>query len=112
MISDLSNKILFVLTFNIPFYFLANLRRTPVAFFTFCLFAFMVLLTGSMTYRSFGAMSRTLSESIAPGAVYGVLLIIYTGFVIPIPYMRPWFRWFNFVNPAAYAFESLMVNEV
>ena len=112
MISDLPTKVVLILTFNIPFYFLANLRRTPAALFTFCLFAFVVLLTGSMTYRSIGAMSRASTDSIAPGAVYGVLLIIYTGFVVPIPYMRPWLGWFHYVNPTAYAFESLMVNEV
>lgn len=110
-IGDLPNKIILVLIFNLPFYFLANLRRTAGAFFTFCLFAFITLLTGSMTYRSFGALSRTLSESIAPGATYGVLLILTTGFVIPLPYMPWWIRWFSFINPTFYAFESLMINE-
>jgi ABC-type multidrug transport system permease subunit len=112
MISDLPNKVVLTFTFNVPFYFLANLRRTPEAFFTFCVFAFAVLLTGSMIFRSLGAMSRTVSESVAPGAVQSVLSIIYTGFVVPIPYMRPWLRWFTYINPTAYAFESLMVNEV
>jgi ATP-binding cassette subfamily G (WHITE) protein 2 (PDR) len=110
-VGDLPNKIILVLIFNIPFYFLANLRRTAGAFFTFCLFAFVTLLTGSMTYRSFGALSKTLSESIAPGATYGVLLVLTTGFVIPLPYMPWWVRWFSYINPTFYAFESLMINE-
>jgi ABC-type multidrug transport system ATPase subunit/ABC-type multidrug transport system permease subunit len=111
VIGDLPTKIILVLIFNIPFYFLANLRRTAGAFFTFCIFAFVTLLTGSMTYRSFGALSRTLAESIAPGAMYGVLLILTTGFVIPLPYMPWWVRWFSYINPTFYAFESLMINE-
>ena len=112
MFCDLHNKIILVLLFNIPFYFMANLRRTASAFFTFCLFAFMVLLTGSMFYRALGAVSRTLSESIAPGSVFAILLIIYTGFVLPIQYMHPWLRWFGYINHISYAFESLMVNKV
>lgn len=37
--------------------------------------------------------------------------MVYTGFVIPVPNMVPWFRWINKVDPIAYAFESLMINE-
>lgn len=111
MLCDLPNKVLLTACFNIPFYFLANMRRTPQAFFTFYLFAFVSLLTGSMLYRTIGAMSRTLTSSIAPGADFILLLVIYTGFVLPIPSMHPWLRWFGYVNPVGYAFESLMINE-
>lgn len=111
MLCDLPNKLLLTAFFNVPFYFLANMRRTPSAFFTFYLFAFASLLTGSMLYRTIGAMSRTLTGSIAPGADFILMLVIYTGFVLPIPSMHPWFEWFRYVNPVGYAFESLMINE-
>ncbi|KAL8792682.1 MAG: hypothetical protein Q9195_004742 [Heterodermia aff. obscurata] len=111
MLCDLPNKILLTAGFNIPFYFLANMRRTPAAFLTFYLFAFTSLLTGSMLYRTIGAMSRTLTASIAPGSDFILLLVIYTGFVLPVPSMHPWLRWFGYLNPVGYAFESLMINE-
>lgn len=50
MVYDLLNKLLLTVFFNIPFYFLTNMRRTPAAFLTFYLFAFASLLTGSMLY--------------------------------------------------------------
>ena len=112
MICDLPNKVLLTFFFNIPFYFLANLRRTTEAFFIFYLFAFASLLTGSMIFRAIGALSRTLSESLAPGAIFIMLLTIYSGFVIPARDMHPWLRWFAYVDPTAYAYESLMINEV
>ena len=93
-------------------FFLANLRRTPSAFCTFYLFGFVSLLTGSFHFRFSGAISRTLTGSIAPGATLAMMLLIFTGFALPIPNMPPWFRWFNRINPIAYAFESLMINEV
>jgi len=65
-----------------------------------------------MIFRTIGAMSRTLTASIAPGAVFIGSLVIYTGFVIPIPDMRPWLQWVRYIDPIAYAFESLMINEV
>ncbi|KAL9030670.1 MAG: hypothetical protein Q9196_001236 [Gyalolechia fulgens] len=111
MLCDLPNKVLLTTGFNVPFYFLANMRRTPAAFLTFYLFAFTSLLTGSMLYRTIGAMSRTLTASIAPGSNFILLLVIYTGFVLPIPSMHPWLRWVGYLNPVGYAFESLMINE-
>ena len=72
----------------------------------------MSLFTSSMLFRATGAMSRSLTASIAPGAVFIFMLVIYTGFVIPIPDTHPWFAWFRYLDPVAYAFESLMINEV
>ena len=112
MVADLPNKILLSICFNVPVYFLANLRRTPSAFFTFWLFSFSCLLTMSMIFRTLGSWSSTLAGSIAPGAILVLLLMIYTGFTLPTPYMHPWLRWFNYLNPVGYTFESLMINEV
>jgi ABC-type multidrug transport system permease subunit len=109
---DLPNKILLTLFFNFPVYFLANLRRTPAAFFVFYLFALMSLMNGSMIYRAMGAMSRTSEGSQPPGAVFSLLLVLYSGFVVPFRNMRPWLQWFAYVNPVYYGFESLAINEV
>lgn len=48
----------------------------------------------------------------APAAVFILALVIYTGFAIPTRGMHPWFRWINWIDPVAYAFEALMINEV
>jgi ATP-binding cassette, subfamily G (WHITE), member 2, PDR len=64
-----------------------------------------------MVFRTIGAFSRSLAQALAPGAIFILALMVYTGFVIPVPNMVPWFRWINKVNPIAYAFESLMINE-
>ena len=111
MICDLPNKIASSVMFNLGLYFLTNLRRTPGAFFTFYLFSFVLLLTMSMIFRTIGACSRTLAQAMAPSAVFILGLVIYTGFTVPIQDMHPWFRWINYIDPVAYAFESLMINE-
>ena len=48
----------------------------------------------------------------APAAIFILALVIYTGFTIPVGAMHPWFRWINYLDPVAYAFEALMINEV
>lgn len=111
MICDLPNKLITSVTFNLALYFMTNLRRTPGAFFTFYLFSFVCTLAMSMLFRSIGALSRTLAGAMAPAAVFILALVIYTGFTVPIRDMHPWFRWINYLDPVAYAFESLIINE-
>lgn len=111
MITDLPNKIGTTIVFDLTVYFMTNLRRTPGHFFVFFLFTFVCTLTMSMFFRSIGAMSRSLSQAMAPSAIFILALIIYTGFAIPVKDMHPWFRWINYIDPVAYAFEALMINE-
>ncbi|KAF2121683.1 AtrD, ABC-transporter [Lophiotrema nucula] len=111
MICDLPNKILTSLLFSVAVYFMSNLRRTPGAFFVFYVFSFAALLTMSMVFRMMGSLSKRIEQSMAPGAIMTINFLIYTGFVVPVPYMVPWFGWMRFINPIAYAYESLMINE-
>lgn len=111
MLCDMPYKTLNAITFNIPLYFMTNLRREPGPFFIFLLFSFVTTLTMSMLFRTMAATSRTLSQALVPAAILILGLVIYTGFTIPTRNMLGWSRWMNYVNPIAYGFESLMVNE-
>ncbi|THU83339.1 putative ABC multidrug transporter [Dendrothele bispora CBS 962.96] len=111
MICDLPAKIITGITFNLILYFMTNLNRTPGAFFVFFLFSFICTMVMSMIFRTIGASSRTIHQAMTPAALIILALIIYTGFTIPTRDMKPWFRWLNYLDPIAYAFESLMINE-
>jgi ATP-binding cassette subfamily G (WHITE) protein 2 (PDR) len=111
MLTDMPYKILNTIFFNLIVYFMTNLRREPGAFFFFVLISFFSTLAMSMFFRSIASLSRTLTQALAPAAVLILALIIYTGFAIPVTYMHGWSRWINYLNPIAYAFESLMINE-
>ena len=65
----------------------------------------------SMLFRTMAASSRTLSQALVPAAILILGLVMYTGFTIPTRNMLGWSRWMNYINPIAYGFESLMVNE-
>ncbi|KAL8375071.1 hypothetical protein RB599_001686 [Gaeumannomyces hyphopodioides] len=111
MLCDLPYKIGNALVFNLTLYFMSNLRREPGAFFFYLLMSFTTVLAMSMIFRTIGSTSRTLSQAMVPAAAIILALVIFTGFVIPINYMLPWCRWLNYIDPLAYSFESLMVNE-
>ncbi|KAK0638318.1 ZEB2-regulated ABC transporter 1 [Lasiodiplodia hormozganensis] len=111
MLMDLPYKVVNSILFNLIIYFLPHLRREPGAFFFFLFVSFVSTLAMSSIFRLIASLSRTLPQAMVPTAVLIYGLVMYTGFSIPISYMRGWSRWINYVNPIAYSFEALMVNE-
>ncbi|KAI9000280.1 putative multidrug resistance ABC transporter [Gaertneriomyces semiglobifer] len=111
MLTDMPYKILNAIIFNITLYFMTNLRREPGPFFFFVLTSFVLTLAMSMMFRTIASSSRSLHQALAPAAVLILGLVLYTGFAIPTRDMLGWSRWINYLDPIAYGFESLMVNE-
>ena len=112
MVCDLPAKLAASMFFNLTLYFLTNLRRTIGSFFIFWTFSFVCMMTMSMLFRCVGSLARTLNQVMVPFGVMMISFITYAGFVIPKLYMLSWLRWVVYFNPIAYAFESLMINEV
>ncbi|WVQ84203.1 hypothetical protein IAT38_006354 [Cryptococcus sp. DSM 104549] len=110
-LTDIPYKITNCVAFNLTLYFMTNLRREPGPFFFFMLISFTVTMVMSMIFRSIASMSRSMAQALAPAAILILGLVIYTGFALPIDYMPGWSRWMNYINPIAYGFESMMVNE-
>lgn len=111
IISDLPVKVFSSLAFNLPIYFLANLRREAGNFFFYMLIAFTSALFMSHLFRTLAGFTNSVSEAMVPANVCLLVLILFTGFVIPTTRMHRWCRWLNYLDPLAYSYESLMSNE-
>jgi ATP-binding cassette subfamily G (WHITE) protein 2 (PDR) len=111
IISELPIKLLMSTGFNFIFYFMVNFRRNPGRFFFYWLSCGLCTLTMSHLFRSIGAVSTSLPGAMTPATVLLLAMIIFTGFVIPVPNMLGWSKWIHYINPVGYVFESLMVNE-
>lgn len=111
MLCDLPYKISNGIVFNLVIYFMTNLRREPGAFFFFLLISYATVLVMSMIFRFIGSATRTLFQALVPAAILILDLVIFTGFVLPKRYMLGWCKWLSYINPLAYAFEALVVNE-
>ncbi|VUC23836.1 unnamed protein product [Clonostachys rosea] len=111
IMTEFPNKLASSFGLHLPIYFLANLKLEASAFFIHWFFMLANMLTMSMLFRLIGSLSRALEESIPPVSVLSLLCVIYNGFVVPPEYMRPWLGWFWRINPVAYTYEGLMINE-
>ncbi|KAJ9606104.1 hypothetical protein H2200_009065 [Cladophialophora chaetospira] len=112
VIAFLPVKFLTAVVFNIILYFLGDLRREPGPFFIYFLFAFTATLTMSAIFRTIAASSKAIPQAMSIAGVLLLAIVIYTGFTLQTSYMHPWLRWVGYINPVAYAYEALLMNEV
>lgn len=111
IIADIPIKFVTTTFFNVILYFMAGLRRTPGQFFLFFLITYMSTFVMSGIFRTLAAVTKTVSQAMALAGIMVLALVIYTGFVITVPQMHPWFSWIRWINPIYYAFEILIANE-
>ncbi|KAL6453292.1 CDR4 ABC transporter CDR4 [Candida maltosa Xu316] len=111
VMTEIPTKVIIAIGFNLVYYFMINFRRDAGSFFYYLLINFMATLVMSHIFRTIGAATKTIQQAMTPAALLLLALTIYTGFVVPVPYMLGWSRWINYLNPLAYAFESLVANE-
>lgn len=100
-----------VTMFSLIVYFMVGLKVTAGAFFTYWFVIYLTTFVMTALFRSIGAAFPTFD---AASKVSGFLIsafITYIGYQIPKPEMHPWFVWIYWIDPMAYAFESLMGNE-
>ena len=111
VLADVPVKFLLSVAFNIILYFLAGLRPRAGNFFVYFLFTFIVTFVMSAVFRTLAASTQTVAQAMSLSGVMILALVVYTGFVLPVPSMHPWFEWIHYLNPIYYAFETLIANE-
>lgn len=111
IVLDIPIKFAQATAFNIVLYFMAGLRREPSQFFIFFLINYTSTFVMSAVFRTMAAVTKTISQAMALSGVLVLAIVIYTGFVVPVKYMRDWFGWIRWINPVFYAFEILIANE-
>ncbi|CAK7216309.1 hypothetical protein SCUCBS95973_002769 [Sporothrix curviconia] len=111
VVADIPVKFVVATCFNIIIYFMAGLRREPAQFFIYFLITFTSTFTMSAIFRTMAAMTKTISQAMSLAGIVVLGLVMYTGFVITVPTMHPWFSWIRWINPIYYAFEGLVANE-
>jgi ATP-binding cassette subfamily G (WHITE) protein 2 (PDR) len=111
MIMDMPYKLTNCICTVVMYYFMVNLRQEPGRFLFFLLNSFTVALSMSMFFRLFASLTKTIEQALAPASVILIAQVLYTGFAIPVEYMRGWASWIRWINPAYYGFESALLNE-
>lgn len=70
---------------------MAGLRREPSQFFIFFLINYTSVFVMSAVFRTMAALTKTISQAMALAGILVLAIVVYTGFVVPIDSMKPWF---------------------
>ncbi|EPQ27618.1 uncharacterized protein PFL1_04756 [Pseudozyma flocculosa PF-1] len=111
MLSDIPLSFLRVLIFSIIIYFMAGLRRTAGAFFTFFIIVYVTYLAMSALFRIFGTVCRDYNVAARLAAIIISALVVFAGYVIPRDGMYRWLFWITYINPLYFGFSAVMINE-
>lgn len=111
VVSDVPVVLFQISQFSIILYFMAALKVSAAAFFTYWFVLVLITLTMIAFFRMIGSAFSTFDAASKVSGFAIAAVVIYAGYLIPKPSMHPWFVWIYWINPLAYAFESLMANE-
>ncbi|KAK2029665.1 ABC-2 type transporter [Colletotrichum zoysiae] len=104
-------KMLNSLIVNSVFYGMCNMRTGVGPFFFFVLVQFSMTLALSLFFRLVASAAKSQATAMAPATTVLLTLALYTGFAVPPMYYKSYTKWIAKVNPVAYGFEALMINE-
>lgn len=104
-------RALAVLFFSFAMYFLANLKREAGAFFAFMLFINLTSLTVNTIFVFLSSLCPDINAANGLTGLFFMAMIVYSSFIIQRPSMYWWFKWFSYMNPILYGFESMITME-
>ncbi|KZP27013.1 pleiotropic drug resistance ABC transporter [Athelia psychrophila] len=99
------------LVFATIIYESVKLQQSAAQFFVFFLFLFTMTLTMKAWFRMLAAACKSEATAQAVGGMSVLVLVLYTGYAIPMPSMIGALRWITYINPLRYGFEGLITNE-
>ncbi|KAF2844868.1 multidrug resistance protein CDR2 [Plenodomus tracheiphilus IPT5] len=111
VITDIPIMLFQITHFGIVLYFMTGFQYTAQAFFIFWLVNLISALAMTQMFRVIGAAFPNFDAATKASGFAIVAAFTYAGYMIPKPDMHPWFVWFFWIDPMAYAFEALLANE-
>lgn len=88
-----------IAAFDIVIYFLSHLQYTPSQFFINFLFLYLCTMTMYSLFRALGSLVPSLDAATALSGLLIQALVVYAGYIIPKPSMKPWLKWLSYINP-------------
>ncbi|KAI0431328.1 P-loop containing nucleoside triphosphate hydrolase protein [Xylaria sp. FL1042] len=110
-LADIPFTILGVSIFEIIYYFLVGFTRDGGKFFTQWFIYIIFTLCLLSFYRMIGAWNSHFGVASQIAGWSTMAIMVYAGYLIPVPSMHVWFRWIAYINPVQYTFSALAGSE-
>ena len=104
-----------VVIFGLIVYWMTGLDVDAGKFWIYMVFVYSTTIIVTAIYRMFASLSPEIDTAVRFSGISLILLIIYTGYIIPKTQLLNdyiWFGWLYWVNPLSYSFEGILTNEI
>lgn len=110
-VTDMTNTILLPCVYGAVVYWVANMRPTAAAFFTFMLTLYLTVSAAQSTglFLSIAIPNLQISLMLAP--LLTLFLMILGGFYVPLQNMNAAVAWASWLSMARYGYSAFMINE-
>lgn len=111
ILSNFPFKIVTYVIFGIIVYFLSQLQQKAGKFFFFLLVLVFVSFSIAIFFQMLTSWTKDPGSALALAGVALIIIFVYSGYIVTMTNMRPWFKWLSYLNPLQYGYESLLTNE-
>jgi ATP-binding cassette subfamily G (WHITE) protein 2 (SNQ2) len=111
-ITDIPVVIGTVSIFELVFYFMVGFQHDAGKFFTQWILLVAMSLCFLSFFRMIGAWCRHFGIAAQISGICIMGMLVYAGYLIPVPEMHAWFRWIAWLNPASYCLQALLAAEM
>jgi len=108
---DMTHTILLPTLYGCATYWMANLRPTAPAFFSFLAIFYLTVSTAQSTGLFLSVTIPSLSIGLMLAPAINLFLMILGGFYVPLNNLHPAIEWASWLSFARYGFSALIVNE-
>ncbi|KAF8305589.1 hypothetical protein DL93DRAFT_2172546 [Clavulina sp. PMI_390] len=109
--ADMPFGALQILVFSMIIYLMCNFVRTAGHFFAFYATIIVTFWAMSAFFRLLGTVTADYNVAARLAAFLISLMVIYSGYLVPVFSMKRWLFWIYYINPVNYGFSALMMNE-
>ncbi|KAI9492436.1 ABC-2 type transporter-domain-containing protein [Zychaea mexicana] len=112
VVVDIPITIAQVLVYQIPSYFLMGLYSDGGRFFAYFIIMVFITLATNNFFRFFGVLTNSFVVANQSSCLIFIVYFLYVGYLINYNSMHPWFFWIHWIDPLAYGFKALLINEM
>ncbi|XP_043701567.1 pleiotropic drug resistance protein 3-like isoform X2 [Telopea speciosissima] len=99
------------LIWSAPTYYVIGYSPEFTRFLSQFILLFAVHLMSISMFRFIASVAQTTVAAMTAGALTWLCLLLFSGFIIPQPYMPVWLKWGFWVSPLSYGEIGLSLNE-
>jgi ABC-type multidrug transport system ATPase subunit/ABC-type multidrug transport system permease subunit len=111
IITEMPVKIIAVVILALTTYWMPHLKHEAGAFFMYMLFLFLVNQVFSFTFKLIATLTYDGETAHAFAGLWVLMLSVYAGFIMKMPYAHHVLKWVHWLNPMYYCYEQLLTTE-